>query len=84
MDHQHDHHHHHQTPGPVSPEQQATMLAYMLDHNRHHAQDLHALAHQFADAGKHEAAAMLDQALAAYQQGNDLLAQALANLKGEG
>ena len=56
----------------------------MLDHNRHHAQDLHALAHQFADAGKHEAAAMLDQALAADQQGNDLLAQALANLKGEG
>ena len=72
--HDHDHHHHDHT----SPEETLALLTYMLGHNRHHAQELHDLAHS-ADG---EAARLLHEAVADYEQGNDKLERALSLLKG--
>lgn len=78
----HHHQHHHGQTGAVSAEQQITMLAYMLDHNRHHAADLHDMAHRLKDGGAQKTAALLERALEQYHTGNDLLEQALQSLKG--
>ena len=72
--HDHDHHHH----DHMSPEETLALLTYMLGHNRHHAQELHDLAHS-ADG---EAARLLHEAVADYEQGNDKLERALSLLKG--
>ena len=49
-EHDHDHAHHchphsHEHTGdkPMSPEEVLALLNYMLDHNRHHADELHDL-----------------------------------------
>ena len=39
-DHEHTHSHDHH-----SPEEALALLTYMLGHNRHHAEELHELAH---------------------------------------
>ncbi|MBE6990803.1 MAG: cobalt transporter [Ruminococcaceae bacterium] len=75
-DHLHDHHHVHQAP--FSPEERLALLTYMLSHNRHHAEELHDLAH----GTEGEAARLLHDAVAAYESGNDKLAEALCLLKG--
>ena len=41
-DHGHDHHHAHEH---VSGAEALAILTYMLDHNRHHADELHDIAH---------------------------------------
>ena len=71
-DHEHDHEHH-------SPEEALALLTYMLGHNRHHAQELHELAHSVDG----EAAALLHEAVDELGRSNDTLEQALALLKGE-
>ena len=75
----HDHPHHLDTPKEAG--ENLALLTYMLDHNRHHAQELHELAHDLSDEGKDAAAALLHEALEAYEQGNEKLAQALAAAK---
>jgi len=74
-EHQHDHEHHHDH---ASPEETLALLTYMLGHNRHHAQELHELAHTLDG----EAARLLHDAVADYEQGNEKLASALLLLKG--
>ena len=49
----------------------------MLDHNRHHADELHDICHALEDAGKTEAAAALAEALHEYDHGNSKLEKAL-------
>ena len=49
----------------------------MLDHNRHHADELHDICHALEDEGKAEAAAALAEALHAFDHGNDKLEKAL-------
>ena len=73
-DHDHDHDHEHN-----SPEETLALLTYLLDHNRHHAEELHDLAHGL----DWEASELLHEAVADYRQGNDKLAEALAHLRGE-
>ena len=53
------------------------LLNYMLDHNRHHADELHDICHALEDEGKTEAAAALAEALHAFDHGNDKLEKAL-------
>ena len=53
------------------------LLTYMLDHNRHHADELHDICHTLEAAGKTEAAAALAEALHEYDHGNDKLEKAL-------
>ena len=60
-EHDHDHAHHchphsHEHTGdkPMSPEEVLALLNYMLDHNRHHADELHDICHALEDEGKEE------------------------------
>ena len=52
-EHEHEHTHPH-THGPIpafeSMEQAEALMSYMLDHNRHHAEELHDLAHSTRSA----------------------------------
>jgi hypothetical protein len=75
-EHTHDHEHHHEHS---SPEETLALLTYMLGHNRHHAQELHDLAHGVEG----EAADLLHGAVDDLGHSNDKLERALAILKGE-
>ncbi len=87
-DHNHDHDHsvHSHTHGEgktQSAEESLALLGYMLEHNRHHAEDLHELLHSLEAAGNKEAVALMTEALHFYEHGNDKLAETLTLLKGE-
>lgn len=71
-DHEHTHEHH-------SPEEALALLAYMVQHNRHHAEELHELAHSMED----EAAQLIHDAILDFNLGNEKLDEALRLLKGE-
>lgn len=73
-EHTHDHDHHH---GHHSPEESLALLTYMLGHNRHHAEELHELAHGLDD----EAAQLIHDAVIDFQLGNEKLAEALRILQ---
>lgn len=69
--HTHEGHTHH------NPEEAAALLKYMIDHNKHHGEDLHEICHALADAGKNEAAELVHKAMHIYEDGNEALEQAL-------
>ena len=73
-DHCHDHEHEHH-----SPEEALALLAYMVQHNRHHAEELHELAHSMED----EPAQLIHDAILDFNLGNEKLDEALKLLKGE-
>jgi hypothetical protein len=75
------HSHEHSHGGFESVEQAAALMKYMLEHNRHHADELHDVCHKLEDMGRDAAAEKLGSALEAYNRGNDALAQALAALE---
>ena len=80
-EHHHEHHHDHEHLQEVSsPAETLALLNYMLGHNRHHAQELHELAHGVENA---EARSLLHEAVEALDQSNDKLDAALKLLKGE-
>ena len=78
--HDHDHPHEHTHAEASSPEETLALLTYMLGHNRHHAEELHDLAHGVDDAQARE---LLHEAVDLLADSNDRLAAALALLKGE-
>lgn len=71
--HSHDHH------GDAN--KTLALLTYMLDHNRHHAEELHDLAHALEHQEKFEAAALIVEALNYFRDGNDKLEAALEQVK---
>ena len=75
-DHDHDHSHEHASH---SQEETLALLTYMISHNKHHAEELHDLAHS-ADS---EAAALIHEAVALFDTGNEKLEKALNIMKGE-
>ena len=78
--HTHDHEHcHEHSHDHHSPEEALAMLAYMVQHNRHHAEELHELAHSMDD----EAAQLIHDAILDFNLGNEKLDEALKLLKGE-
>ena len=84
-EHEHEHAHPHEhgaIPGFESMDQAEALMSYMLDHNRHHADELHEVGHKLAHTGKEEAAKLLHEAVDAFNRGNELLAKALEALKG--
>ena len=84
-EHEHEHTHPHEhgaIPGFESLDQAEALMSYMLDHNRHHADELHEVGHKLAHTGKEEAAKLLHEAVDAFNRGNELLAKALEALKG--
>ena len=84
-EHEHEHTHPHEhgaISGFESMDQAEALMSYMLDHNRHHADELHEVGHKRAHTGKEEAAKLLHEAVDAFNRGNELLAKALEALKG--
>ena len=78
--HAHSHHHHgSDAPAAGSVDRNTALLAYMVDHNKSHAGELHDLAHELDG----EAADLIHAAVALFDQGNEKLDQALSILKGE-
>ena len=75
-DHNHDHSHAHTGMQPASEEERLALLKYMLDHNTHHAEELHDLAHGLTG----EAAELLHQAVSDIESSNAKLAAALGIL----
>ena len=83
-EHEHEHTHPHEhgdIPAFDSLEQAEALMSYMLDHNRHHADELHEVGHKLAHSGKEDAAKLIHDAVDAFNSGNELLAKALEALK---
>lgn len=73
--------HTHTHAGAASAEETCALLGYLLDHNKHHAEELHDMAHDLSAAGKAEAAALLHAAVADFASANEKLAAALTKLR---
>ena len=58
--------------------EQEAILAYMLDHNRHHAAELLEIAKQFKAGGKEDAAVQIEKAVEDFEKGNMRLSIALS------
>ena len=83
-EHEHEHSHPHEhgdIPAFESLDQAEALMSYMLDHNRHHADELHEVGHKLAHSGKEEAAKLIHEAVDAFGSGNELLEKALKALK---
>ena len=78
--HDHDHgecgcgHHHGEQP----KDEDTAVLAYMLDHNRHHAQELAAIAKHLREQGKDDAALQIEKGVEDFEKGNMRLSIALS------
>lgn len=72
--HDHEHTHTHSHTAASSPEEALALLKYMLDHNRHHAEELHDLAHSFDEV----VADLIHDAVDKLGESNDLIEQALS------
>ena len=70
----HSHSHTHSQATASSPEEALALLKYMLDHNRHHAEELHDLGHAFDDV----AGDLIHDAVDKLGESNDLIEQALS------
>ncbi|MDD3920533.1 MAG: hypothetical protein PHO41_05115 [Eubacteriales bacterium] len=64
------------------PEENKALLAYMLDHNAHHAEELHTLAHG-CETVNAQAAALLHEAVAELTASNEKIKKALQLLTKE-
>lgn len=73
----HEHEHTHEHAGQPQDEDTA-VLAYMLDHNRHHAQELAVIAKHLREQGKDEAAAQIEKGVEDFEKGNMRLSIALS------
>lgn len=79
----HDHSHHSQEIGFETLDQAVALMSYMLEHNRHHAEELHDLCHKLEAMGKGDVANLLDASVDDFRSGNAMLESALALLKKE-
>lgn len=83
-DHGHDHHHEGCGCGCGGHEMQdenVAVLAYMLDHNKHHALELKEIAKHLREIGKDEAAAQIEKGVEDFEKGNMRLSIALSLVK---
>ena len=76
--HSHEHPHEHERMEAASPEETLALLTYMLSHNRHHAEELHALAHGVENPAARD---RIHAAVDALRESNLRLEEALALLK---
>lgn len=84
MSHEHTHIHEHSHEHPHSHEGEhgdlahnVALLSYMLDHNRHHAEELHDAAHVIEHAGNTEAAEFIHEAVHYFEHANEKLEAAI-------
>ena len=73
----HEHHHDHDHAQAVSPEERLALLKYMIQHNAHHAEELHDLAH----GCEGEAAELLHEAVHEIEDSNKKIEEALKLLE---
>ena len=76
--HEHDHHHSH-TP----MEELLALMKYMVGHNAAHARELADLAVKLDEAGSHASYHKVMDAVACFEQGNNMLAEVLKELGAE-
>ena len=81
--HDDEHCHCHEDHNEHSANEDVALLKYMIEHNRHHGEDLHELFHTLDGAGKKEAAALVGEAMHFFDHGNEKLSAALNLLGGE-
>ena len=83
----HEHHHHDEDEcgcgcghhhGEQPKDEDTAVLAYMLDHNRHHAQELAAIAKHLREQGKDDAALQIEKGVEDFEKGNMRLSIALS------
>ena len=77
----HDHDHHDHSHGAPAQPPMTALLAYMLDHNQHHAAELEELAGQLKEKGMAEAADKILGGVADFKAGNEKLSAALELVK---
>jgi len=65
--------------GSTPRTERKALLKYMAEHNEHHAEELHELAHELSD----DASAKVHEAVDLFAQGNALLREALKLLEKE-
>lgn len=75
------HEHTHADTPELTAEQTIALMTYMLDHNRSHAEELHNIAHALEKQGKHDAAALVGDAVHYFGHCNDKLEEALRLVK---
>lgn len=75
--HDHDNVHNHTNIESISKEEVIALLSYMIDHNKHHEDELHSLSHNM----NAEASQLVHDALEHFSTGNNLLNEALTSLK---
>ncbi len=64
--------------GDKPQDEDTAVLAYMLDHNKHHAQELAVIAKHLREQGKEEAAAQIEKGVEDFEKGNMRLSIALS------
>ena len=77
--HPHHHHDHEHMPAESNQDRNTALLAYMVNHNRSHAEELQELAANLEG----DAANLINEAVALFNSGNDKLEEALELLKEE-
>ena len=76
--HDHEHHHHEHTHTPM--EELLALMKYMTGHNAAHAKELADLAVKLDEAGSHTSYHKVMDAVACFEQGNNMLAEVLKEL----
>ena len=76
--HDHDHHHSH---APM--DELLALMKYMVGHNAAHARELADLAVKLDEAGSHASYHKVMDAVACFEQGNNMLAEVLKELGAE-
>ena len=76
----HEHEHNHCDVCAGTDEETVALLRYMLDHNRHHADELHELAHNLDG----QARELVHGAVIDIETSNDKLARALKIIDSKG
>ena len=80
-EHTHDHGHSHQDAGSASREEAVALLAYMVAHNEHHAEELSELAGSMRSLGLEEVAEEIETSVLDFNAGNQKLRNAFALLQ---
>ena len=77
---EHDHEHAHCGCGHDhgAKDEDTAVLAYMLDHNKHHARELAEIAKHLREQGKDDAAAQIEKGVEDFEKGNMRLSIALS------
>lgn len=76
------HSHNHADLPTHSGDETVALLNYMIDHNKHHGEDLHEIYHALINSGKAEAAELVHSAMHEFDHGNEKLAEALKLIGG--